>query len=63
MPGPLTEITALVKVDRPQTSPWGSTVAAPAFSELAERLVILLDIPPDELRLEREILAARAQGE
>ncbi len=57
------ELIVLIKVDRPQTSPWGSTVAAPAFSALAERLVVLLDIPPDELRLEREILAARTTGE
>lgn len=56
------ELIVLVKIDRPETSPWGSTVAAPAFSELAKELVILLDIPPDEVRLQRDILAARSQG-
>jgi cell division protein FtsI (penicillin-binding protein 3) len=54
------ELIAIVKIDRPQTSPWGSTVAAPAFSALAEDLVILLDIPPDDIRLQRDILAARS---
>ena len=53
------ELIVIVKIDRPKTSPWGSTVAAPAFSALAEDLVILLDIPPDEIRLQRDILAAR----
>ena len=57
------ELIVLVKIDRPQTSPWGSTVAAPAFSQLAERLVILLDIPPDEMRLQQEVLAVRTEGD
>jgi cell division protein FtsI (penicillin-binding protein 3) len=56
------ELIVIVKIDRPETSPWGSTVAAPAFSELVKELVILLDIPPDEVRLQRDILAARSQG-
>jgi cell division protein FtsI/penicillin-binding protein 2 len=54
------ELIVLVKIDRPSTSPWGSTTAAPAFAGLAEELVILLDIPPDEVRLQREIMAARS---
>jgi cell division protein FtsI/penicillin-binding protein 2 len=33
------EIIALVKLDRPAASPWGSTTAAPAFAELATDLV------------------------
>ncbi|MGB3715639.1 MAG: penicillin-binding protein 2 [Candidatus Promineifilaceae bacterium] len=56
------ELIVLVKIDRPETSPWGSVVAAPVFAELAKELVILLDIPPDEVRLQRDILAARSQG-
>lgn len=55
------EIIVLYKLDRPKASPWGSTTAAPAFAELATDLVALLDIPPDDVRLQQEILAARNQ--
>jgi cell division protein FtsI/penicillin-binding protein 2 len=37
-------------LEKPETSPWGSVVAAPVFSEAAQELVILLQLPPDELR-------------
>ncbi|KAA3647055.1 MAG: penicillin-binding protein 2 [Chloroflexi bacterium] len=39
-----------VWIEEPQTSPWGSVIAAPIFSEVVERLVVLMDIPPDALR-------------
>jgi cell division protein FtsI/penicillin-binding protein 2 len=39
-----------VWLEKPTTSPWGSVVAAPVFSEVAQRLVILMDLPPDEVR-------------
>jgi cell division protein FtsI/penicillin-binding protein 2 len=39
-----------VWLERPTTSPWGSETAAPVFSEMAQRTVILLDIPPDAIR-------------
>jgi len=55
------EIIVLIKLDRPKASPWGSTTAAPAFADLANDLVALLDIPPDDVRLQQEILAARSQ--
>jgi len=55
------EIIVLVKLDRPKASPWGSTTAAPAFADLAYDLVALLDIPPDDVRLQQEVLAARSQ--
>jgi cell division protein FtsI/penicillin-binding protein 2 len=55
------EIIVLVKLDRPHASPWGSTTAAPAFAELADELVALLDIPPDDVRLQQDILAVRSQ--
>ena len=45
------EIVVFVKLDRPQSAPWGSMTAAPVFSKLAKELVVLLDIPPDEIRL------------
>lgn len=44
------EVIVLIKLDRPQVSPWGSQTAAPAFAKLATELVVLLDIPPDNVR-------------
>lgn len=43
----------LVIIDRPTSSRWGSDTAAPTFRRLAEQLAILLDIPPDDIRLAR----------
>jgi cell division protein FtsI/penicillin-binding protein 2 len=40
----------LVKLDEPSSSIWGSETAAPVFKELVERLVVLLEIPPDTVR-------------
>ncbi len=40
----------LVILDRPSTSIWGSETAAPVFASLAQRLVVLMDIPPDDVR-------------
>lgn len=50
--GPVSDprFIVLVRLDRPETSPWGSVVAAPAFQEVVERLVALLEIPPDAVR-------------
>lgn len=39
-----------VWLEKPSTSPWGSETAAPVFSEMAKKTVILLDIPPDSIR-------------
>ncbi len=36
----------LVRIDRPKISPWGSTVAAPVFRQVVQRLVLHLGIPP-----------------
>ena len=47
------QIIVMVKIDRPAVSEkirWGSTTAAPTFAELAQQLVVLLDIPPDAVR-------------
>ncbi len=52
------EIVVFVKLDRPEI-PWGSETAAPTFAGLARELVVLLDIPPDNVRLQGEVLAAR----
>ena len=42
---------ALVKIDKPRLDPWGAEVAAPVFKTIAERLFVLLDVPPDSVRL------------
>jgi hypothetical protein len=44
-------VLVLVIIDRPSTSRWGSQTAAPTFKRIAEQLVVLLDIPPDDVRL------------
>jgi len=41
-----------VWLERPTASIWGSETAAPVFSEVAQKTVILLDIPPDAVRLQ-----------
>lgn len=45
------QFIVLIKLDRPTSSRWGSQTAAPIFSHLASRLVVLMEIPPDEVRL------------
>lgn len=40
----------LVKLDKPSASRWGADTAAPTFGDLAKRLVVLMEIPPDEVR-------------
>lgn len=41
----------LVKLDRPSVSPWGTQTAAPAFQAIAQRLLIYMQVPPDDLRV------------
>lgn len=41
-----------VWLERPTASIWGSETAAPVFAEAAQKTVILLDIPPDAVRLQ-----------
>jgi cell division protein FtsI/penicillin-binding protein 2 len=45
------QLIVLVKLDRPQTSPWGSQTAAPTFRAIAERLFVHMQIAPDDIRL------------
>jgi cell division protein FtsI/penicillin-binding protein 2 len=40
----------LVVIHKPETSPWGGQVAAPVFARIAEQLMVLLEIPPDDVR-------------
>jgi cell division protein FtsI (penicillin-binding protein 3) len=37
-------------LEKPKTSIWASEVAAPIFRQVVEELVVLMDIPPDEVR-------------
>ena len=50
--GPVDDPQFLVYVwlEKPTSSIWGSVVAAPVFKEVVERLVVLMDIPPDNIR-------------
>jgi len=59
LPAENPELIVYVKLDRPQTAPWGSQTAAPAFADLADELVVVLDVPPDTVRLRADVMAAR----
>jgi cell division protein FtsI/penicillin-binding protein 2 len=59
LPADSPEIIVLVKLDRTKSSPWGSMTAAPVFAELVTELVTLLDIPPDHIRLQGDVMAVR----
>lgn len=50
--GPIDEPRFLIYVwlEHPESSPWGSVVAAPVFSEVFEQMAILSDLPKDEVR-------------
>ncbi|MEA3326236.1 MAG: penicillin-binding protein 2 [Chloroflexota bacterium] len=39
-----------VWLEKPTISKWGSVVAAPVFHDVVEQLVVLLKIPPDDIR-------------
>ena len=51
--GPVDDPKFLVYVwlERPQTSIWGSETAAPVFKQVVQKLVVLMGIPPDQVRL------------
>jgi cell division protein FtsI/penicillin-binding protein 2 len=44
------QVIVFIKLDEPTTGRWASQVVAPIFRRLAERLVILMEIPPDVVR-------------
>jgi cell division protein FtsI/penicillin-binding protein 2 len=50
--GPVDDPKFIVYIwlERPTSSIWGSEVAAPIFSQIVERLVVLMDLPPDPVR-------------
>lgn len=39
-------IVLFVMIDEPRVSPYGGVVAAPVFRQIAEKLAVMLDIPP-----------------
>jgi cell division protein FtsI/penicillin-binding protein 2 len=41
----------LVKLDKPTASPWGTQTAAQVFQAIAQRLLIYMRVPPDDLRV------------
>jgi cell division protein FtsI/penicillin-binding protein 2 len=51
--GPVDDPRFIVYVwlEKPKTDIWGSKTAAKVFSRMVERLVVLMNLPPDELRL------------
>lgn len=63
LPADNPEVIILVKLDRPKSAPWGSQTAAPLFAQLVRDLVVLLDIPPDSIRLQADIRAARQSNQ
>jgi len=50
--GPVDDPKFLVYIwlEKPTSSPWGSVVASPVFRDVVEKLVVLMDIPPDDVR-------------
>ncbi len=52
--GPVDDPRFLVYVwlEKPTSSIWGSEVAAPVFRDVVQSLVILMDLPPDRVRLQ-----------
>jgi cell division protein FtsI/penicillin-binding protein 2 len=42
------QFTVLVKIDRPQESPWGESAAGPAFQQIFKELFLLYGIPPSD---------------
>jgi cell division protein FtsI/penicillin-binding protein 2 len=55
------QLLILVKLDRVTAVEWGGESAGPTFSALAQDLVVLLGIPPDEVRLNGQQAAINAQ--
>jgi cell division protein FtsI/penicillin-binding protein 2 len=44
------QVSVLIKLDEPKTGRFASQVVAPIFRQMAERMVIILKIPPDDQR-------------
>ncbi len=44
------QFVVYIWLEKPTSSPWGSIVAAPIFSDVVSNLVVLMNIPPDYIR-------------
>ena len=49
------KLAMLVMVSQPRGACWGGDVAAPIFSEVAQKVISYLRIPPEEENIEREM--------
>jgi len=45
------QVVILVILNKPTVSKWGVKTAAPTFKRIGQRLISLMDIPPDDVRL------------
>lgn len=45
------QFIVFIWLEKPKSSIWGSIVAAPVFSEVVSEIVVLMNIPPDDIRL------------
>ncbi len=52
--GPVSDPRFIVYIwlEKPESDIWGSVVAAPVFSEVVQNLVVLMNLPPDDIRQE-----------
>ncbi|MFH2039809.1 MAG: penicillin-binding protein 2 [Chloroflexota bacterium] len=52
--GPVDDPRFMVYIwlEKPKSSTWSSEVASPVFKEVVEKLVVLMGIPPDQIRLQ-----------
>jgi cell division protein FtsI/penicillin-binding protein 2 len=52
--GPVDDPKFMVYIwlEKPKSSTWSSEVASPVFKEVVEKLVVLMGIPPDQIRLQ-----------
>lgn len=48
------QFVILVKLDRPKTSRWATQTAAPLFQTIVKNLIQLDNIPPDDVRLDKQ---------
>jgi cell division protein FtsI/penicillin-binding protein 2 len=44
------QFVVYIWLEEPRSSQWASEAAAPVFSEVVQKLVVLMDIPPDDIR-------------
>ncbi|HNR01773.1 MAG TPA: penicillin-binding protein 2 [Anaerolineaceae bacterium] len=45
------QFIVFVWLEKPSSSIWGSVVAAPVFRDVVQEIVVLMNLPPDEIRI------------